>query len=373
VPPTTSAPPATRPAEPPGPIDVAAEPIADVDVPVAMAIRPGDDGLYVVRQSGSVVVIRDGVASETPVLDISSDVNFGGEQGFLGLTFTPDGTHAYASYSNSAGDNQLDEFAVAADGTFDMASRRTVFTYDHPDQFGNHNGGNVVFGPDGMLYMSLGDGGGAGDPKRSGQDLNTLLAKIIRIDPSTPSGDKGYSIPPANPFAAGGGLPEIWSYGLRNAWRFSFDRANGDLWIGDVGQGQIEEIDLADASLAYGAGANFGWSAFEGTRRYNDDQPEPDNHVLPVYEYRHEDNNNSITGGFVYRGSAIPNLVGAYVFGDYASGRVWALWWDPASGDDPKVEEITSVPGLASFGEDAGGELYALSVDESRVYKLVPG
>ena len=251
------------------------------------------------------------------------------------------------------------------DGTVDTESRRHVLDQDQP--YDNHNGGNIVFGPDGYLYLGLGDGGAGGDPERRGQDTSTILGKLLRIDPSTPSSDLGYSIPADNPFIdVDGARPEMWSIGLRNPWRFSFDRETGDLWIGDVGQGQIEEVDLAPAADGSGRGVDFGWSAYEGSQRYNDDQPDGD-FQLPLTEYDHGGGACSVTGGYVYRGTAIPALVGAYLYGDYCQGDVWAL----QRLDDGTLHQVTlgTVASLSSFGQDAAGELYAMSLSGT-VYRL---
>ena len=278
-------------------------PVAKLTQPIAIAVRPGAGTLYVAERIGRVQAL-DGTGSTT-VLDVTALTKAGGEQGLLGVAFAPDGSHLYIDYTDRKGDTNVDEFAVGANGAIDAASRRRVLFQKQP--YPNHNGGNIVFGPDGNLYIGLGDGGSEGDPQRRGLDLGTWLGKILRIDPR-PSGGRPYSVPADNPFvAAKNALPEIWSYGLRNPWRFSFDGANGDLWIGDVGQNKIEEVDEATAASGAGKGLNFGWSAFEGTDRYNKNQS-PDGTVGPVYQYLHTDQPGgcSIVGGYVYRGAAHP-------------------------------------------------------------------
>ena len=261
---------------------------------------------------------------------------------------------------------------MGADGTVDAASRRQVLTQSQPQS--NHNGGELTFGPDGLLYLGLGDGGGAGDsggghaPGGNGQSLGTLLGKILRIDP-TPSGNRGYTVPPDNPFVGrAGARPEIWSYGLRNPWRFSFDQATGDIWIGDVGQNAWEEVDMQAQSAGGGKGVNFGWNVFEGTHAYRDgDAPGA---VPPVFEYSHDGGNCSVTGGYVYRGEKIPAMQGVYLFADYCAGDLRAL---VASGGKVVQERILPVssPAISSFGQDAAGELYVLS-DDGNVYRVDP-
>ncbi|HEV2767312.1 MAG TPA: PQQ-dependent sugar dehydrogenase [Acidimicrobiales bacterium] len=328
--------------------------VATVDRPVAMAVRPGHDQLFVAERGGRVVVIDDGEVLPEPLLEVETTTN--GERGLLGLVFSPDGDRLYVDYTDAEGDTRVEEHRMG-EGAAEIqpGEPRTLLHVAQP--FSNHNGGHLAFGPDGLLYVGLGDGGGGGDPKGNAQDTETLLGSILRIDPRAP-GDAPYGIPGDNPFAGGGGRGEIYVYGLRNPWRFSFDRATDDLWIADVGQNAIEEINRLPAASA--AGANMGWPALEGSRPF-EGEPPPDA-VPPVYEYDH-DEGFSVTGGFVYRGERIPGLRGAYVFGDLGTARLWAL---AAEGDGGLgrhdlgvgVEEGT----LASFGEDAEGELYVLSL-----------
>jgi glucose/arabinose dehydrogenase len=276
------------------------------------------------------------------------------------------------SYTDNDGDSRVDEYAMrAADGgrnvVADPSSRSEVLALDQP--YPNHNGGHIVFGPDGMLYVGFGDGGSGGDPQRRGQDPFSWLGKLLRIDPR-PDGDRPYTVPPDNPYADGSGaLPEIWSAGLRNPWRFSFDADTGDLWVGDVGQNAFEEIDLVPAAEGAGRGTNFGWSAFEGSTRFNADQGAPD-HWLPIYEYHHGDSGCSVTGGVVYRGAAIPALRGAHLFGDYCAGGITALVAEGGRlvGTTRLADEPAQV---VSFGTDADGEVYVLSLGGG-VYRLDP-
>jgi glucose/arabinose dehydrogenase len=332
--------------------------VADLDEPVAMAIRPGapaDEQPYVLERAGVIRRLGD----DGIMLDVRELTTPGGEQGVLGLAFSPDAGHLYVNYTDPAGDTHIDEFAADDSGALDADSRRPVLAVDQP--YGNHNGGHLAFGPDGMLYIGLGDGGSANDPERRGLDVGSLLGKMLRIDPREAADGSPYSIPADNPYVGvDGARGEIWSVGLRNPWRYSFDRLTGDLWIGDVGQGQWEEIDVALAATGGGRGVNYGWSAFEGTHRFNDDQP-AEGHTPPVWEYEHGDDGSSVTGGFVYRGEAIPRLVGAYVFADYTSGKIWAAAPGP-NGEVAEVRQIAKLVDLASFGENAQGELFALAL-----------
>ncbi|MGH9183693.1 MAG: PQQ-dependent sugar dehydrogenase [Acidimicrobiales bacterium] len=330
--------------------------VADLDAPVALATRPGHDPLYVAERAGRVRVIADGQVAPRPLLDISDQTTTDGERGLLGLAFSPDGGRLYVSYTDNVGDSRLDEYALGpAAADIDLASRRTVVGVDQP--FSNHNGGHVAFGPDGLLYYGLGDGGSAGDPGGNGQDPSTLLGSILRIDPRSRGGDP-YAIPADNPFAGGGGRGEVFVYGLRNPWRFSFDRATGDLWIGDVGQNEVEEVDLLRAGAI--AGANLGWNLLEGSRPFAGSPP-PDA-VGPVFEYPNR-SGGSVIGGFVYRGGRIPGLQGAYVFGDLADATVEALVVEGARVTAQRSLGVGVDPGtLVSFGQDVAGELYVLSL-----------
>ena len=352
---------------PPRPEQVAFVPIGQVSNPVDLAYRSGDDRFYIVSQDGFIVALRNGAIDDTRLLDISADITSGGEQGLLGLAFSTDGAHAYIDSTNARGDTEITEYAVAADGVFDPASKRVLLKIKQP--FPNHNGGQVRIGPDGYLYIGMGDGGSSGDPQRNGLKRSTLLGKLLRIDP-TPSAKDPYTIPSDNPFVGvSDAKPEIWSVGLRNPWRFSFDRATNDLWIADVGQDDWEEVDAAWADEGAGRGVNFGWSAFEGTHRYNDDQS-TDGAVPPIHEYQHGSAGCSISGGVRYRGNAIATLYGWYVYGDYCSGQVRAF----AVGEDRAAgEEITladSIAGISEVTQGPDGELYVLSVEQDQVLAL---
>src|SRR4051794_33059193 len=340
-------------------------PVAHLASPVAFATRTGDTSLYINEQEGRVrrIAVTDNgtaapsyVVDDTPFLDISADVTAGGEQGLLGIAFSPDGNRMYVAFTNKDENQQLDELTLAV-GKPDLSSRRQLLTV--PDFAPNHNGGQLAFGPDGFLYWSMGDGGGGGDPQSNGQKTTDLLGDILRIDPSGTSGSKPYAIPPDNPFADGnGGAPEVFAYGLRNPWRFSFDRATGDLWIADVGQGDIEEVDFAPAGQ--GGGMNFGWNELEGTHPF-DGSANPPGATLPVFEYDHKSTGGcAVTGGFVYRGPEVPRLQGTYLFGDYCVGEIMAL--QRAGDGSVSVTDLgLNVPQLSSFGEDADGRVFALS------------
>ncbi len=343
------------------------EPLADVfEQPVDLAVRAGDPTAFVVERVGRVTPVRDGRAGE-PVLDITDLTEGQGEQGLLGLTFSRDGTLAYVNHTDARGDTVVAEYTVATDGSFDPASRRVLLTVEQP--YANHNGGDVTTGPDGMLYIGMGDGGAADDPERRSLNVSTLLGKLLRIDP-TPSEGLPYTIPADNPFVGvEGARPEIWSVGLRNPWRFAFDPATDDLWIADVGQNELEEINVAWAADGGGRGVNFGWSAFEGTRRFNEDQP-ADGATPPLHEYEHGDRGCSVSGGARYRGAAVPALVGWYVYGDYCSGELTGVRLDGR--DVAQVLLLGRQPQNVAVRVGPDGELWAVSIG-GEVARLVAG
>jgi glucose/arabinose dehydrogenase len=344
-------------------VAVGLEGVATLDAPVALVQRRGFDELVVAERGGAVRVV-DGGRVSAPIVEVGTTTD--GERGLLGIAFSPDGSHLYLSYTDERGDSRLDEWATGPGiEDVDPASHRNVLSVDQP--FSNHNGGHIVFGPDGLLYYGLGDGGAAGDPEGRAQNPDELLGKVLRIDPRR-SGDDPYAVPADNPFAGGGGRGEVYITGVRNPWRFSFDRQNGDLWIGDVGQGAEEEIDLLPAGRA--AGANLGWDRVEGNRPFEGEAPA--GAVPPVFTYG-RDEGYSVTGGYVYRGSAIPGLGGAYVFGDYGAGVVRALGIEGGRVVSERSLGVETGPAsLVSFAEDADGELYVLSL-EGPIYRLVPG
>ncbi|RLE26583.1 MAG: hypothetical protein DRJ50_00620 [Actinobacteria bacterium] len=330
--------------------------VGQFDQPVNITSRPLDGRIFVVEQPGRIIAFDD-LSTET-VLDITGLTEASGERGLLGLAFHPDFDLAYVNYTNDSGNTVVAEFEIDPDSAvFDLASFREVFSVIQP--FANHNGGNLAFGPDGHLYIGLGDGGGAGDPNRFALDLSNPFGKIHRINPLA-DGDLPYTVPPDNPFVGEVG-ETIWSFGLRNPWRFSFDPVTGDLWIADVGQNELEEINVASAidGLNAGSGVNFGWSALEGTDPFNEDQSTVGAHA-PIYEYRHGDGRCSVSGGVRYRGETIRDLAGWYVFGDFCTGEIWAL--DPtASAENPRVVEIGELAGLSSIAQGPERELYAVS------------
>jgi glucose/arabinose dehydrogenase len=345
-------------------VHVGLEQIATLDQPLALATRSGDRALYIAEKTGRVVAIRDDRVDPTPVLDLSGDVSLGGEQGLLGIAFSPDGRSLYVNYTDVDGDTRVVAYAMGR-RTAEPDTRRELLFVDQP--YANHNGGDLVFGPDGYLYVGLGDGGSAGDPQGHAQSLESLLGKMLRIDPR-PDRDRAYSIPPDNPFVdRDGARAEIWAYGLRNPWRYSFDRATGDLWIGDVGQNAWEEIDRLPAGTP--PGANLGWNLVEGSRRFTGDPP--NGAVAPVYEYPHASGACTVIGGVVYRGDEIPDLVGAYLFADLCLGELEAIRLGSGEHVDHAVLGPT-VPNVGSFGEDAEGDVYALSL-AGGVYRLTRG
>ena len=349
----------------------------EVDRPIDLAFQPGSRDLWVASKGGEVTKIlarenRSGIGYELdwrPTLDLTDVVNDDGdEQGLLGIAIPRDGRFLYTSYTDESGDVVVDRYTISSTrSTIDDDTRKEILRVGQPAT--NHNGGVIRFGPDGFLYVGLGDGGGSGDPDGNGQDTSTLLGSILRLEVDT---DEPYAIPPGNPFADGGGAPEIHLYGVRNPWRFSFDRETGDLWIGDVGQDAWEEIDLLPAWADLGRGGNLGWNALEGTEPFAGGAP-PDGAVEPIHTYGHDDGACSVIGGHVYRGDAIPQLVGTYLYGDYCQGAIRALVLSGGEVAEDRNLEIGIVPNsLASFGEGPDGEIYVLSLTEGRVLRVEP-
>lgn len=340
---------ADEPAAPVQPVNASLTEVAKAQGPSAGAAGP-DDTLWIAERAGTVRVL-DSSGLGSPVLDISDETTTGGERGLLGVGFDKTFAHFYISFTDLEGTSTIDEFAVE-DGQLQPDTRRTVLT--QPQPYANHNGGDIKFGPDGYLYIAFGDGGSGGDPHGNGQKLDTLLGKLLRIDPS---GGEPYAIPADNPFVADANAKdEIWSYGLRNPWRFSFDADTGDLLIGDVGQSDWEEIDWAPADSK--GGENYGWSSMEGTHPFRGGT-EPANHVPPVHEYDRTGLGCSVTGGFVYRGEALPDLQGSYVFSDYCDGTLRTL--QMADGEVTGVGDLgVSAGEVISFVEGGDGELYVL-------------
>jgi glucose/arabinose dehydrogenase len=324
----------------------------------------GSGRLFVIEQGGLIRVLKDGVLLPTPFLDLTKKVSCCGEKGLLGLAFHPkyvDNGYFFVDYTETV-NNQLytvvSRYNVSANdpNRADPGSEMRLLHIEQP--FQNHNGGELQFGPEGYLYIAMGDGGSAGDPLGNGQSLQTLLGKILRIDVDS---SEPYAIPPENPFANGGGLWEIWQYGLRNPWRFSFDRGTGDLYIGDVGQDLWEEIDYLPAGSP--GGENLGWSYYEGTHPYRGSPPLDAVFIMPVSEYGH-DLGDSVTGGYIYRGMDLPAWQGVYLYGDYSSGRVWGLLHLP-DGSWQSALMFETGTNISSFGVDENGEIYLVDYNGS--------
>jgi glucose/arabinose dehydrogenase len=341
----------------------------------------GSGRLFVVQRSGQVRVVNpDGSLRGAPFLDMSGSARFvsGGEQGLLGLAFHPSfaaNGRVFVDYTRGDGsgawEDVVSELTASPDrSTASAGSERMLLVVADP--YSNHNGGQLAFGPDGYLYIAMGDGGSGGDPHGNGQNRQALLGKILRIDVNGAHvAGKEYAIPSSNPYASGGispgaGLPEIWAYGLRNPWRFSFDRANGDLYIGDVGQNMWEEVDRQAGGSR--GGQNYGWNAFEGSHCFQNCAGV--SYIPPIAEYSHA-SGCSVTGGYVYRGAAQAALKGFYVFSDYCSGTLWTF---PAGAGSKAMKVVASTGrNVTSFGESEAGELYLVDITSGGLYKVVIG
>jgi glucose/arabinose dehydrogenase len=330
----------------------------------------GSDRLYVVEQTGAIRIVEDGGVRAQPFLDLGDDIVAGGEQGLLGLAFHPGyprNGRLFVNYTDLRGDTVVAEYRRAPGDPLRAhpSAARVLLAIDQP--FVNHNGGALAFGPDGYLYVATGDGGSAGDPLGNGQALDTLLGKLLRIDVDS-DGSGAYGIPSDNPFVGrDDARAEVWAYGLRNPWRFSFDAGTSTLWIGDVGQSDAEEINRAPAAAA---GLNYGWNIMEGTSCY--EPPEGCEHSgleQPVATYTHAEG-CSVTGGYVYRGSRYPSLAGVYLFADYCSGTIWGFDAARASPSQP-VELLSTDRALSSFGVDRAGELYVTDLAAGELLRIV--
>ena len=357
----------------PAAVSLAFEVVVDgLESPLAVTHSGDGSGrLFVAERGGPVRIVAGGALLAEPLLDIADRVQAGGEQGLLGLAFHPDfpeDPRFFVNYTDRTGTTIVSSFTVGADpDRADPASEVEILRIGQP--YANHNGGALAFGPDGFLYVATGDGGSGGDPHDNGQRLDTLLGKVLRIDVDEAGDGRAYAVPPDNPFVGDGDAePEIWLTGLRNPWRMSFDRATGDLWIGDVGQRSWEEVDVARAGRG---GLNFGWNRMEGDECYQDAGCEDPDFTPPVAVYGH-DRGCSVIGGVVYRGTAVPSLAGGYVFADYCSGNVWVL--------DPVVEGPTDIRlvmesgrALSSIGEDEAGEPYATDLVGGELLRIVSG
>ncbi len=373
----TPIPPSTLPASPapsaaalpafPSPGDYVWAPVAEgLNQPVD--IQHAGDGsgrLYIVLREGLIRVLQEGTLQAQPFLDIRERVGRrGAEQGLLGLAFHPrfaeTGTF-FVNYTDRRGNTVIARFRLSEDPTLaDPASEEQLLYIEQP--YANHNGGGLAFGPDGYLYIGLGDGGSAGDPHGNAQSTDTLLGKMLRLDV-----DHGqpYAVPADNPFIQGGGRKEIWAYGLRNPWRFSFDALTGDLYIADVGQDAWEEIDLLPAGST--GGANFGWNYFEGTHPFAGTPPADLALVAPIAEYDHTQG-CSITGGLVYRGTALPEWQGVYFFGDFCTGAIWGLRHIAGEWEMPRLFETDF--SISTFGSDESGEIYLADYRSGTIYRL---
>ena len=343
-------------------LDLQVSPVlSGLSSPTDAAVHPIDGSIYITEQSGVVKRVTANGSGEpdwgsgaTTVLDIDASVLSGGERGLLGVAVNPAGDRLYVSFTDNAGDSVIWEYDLVAG--LPSGSPRVVLTVAQPSS--NHNGGHIAFGPDGHLYATFGDGGGAGDPNEHGQNTSTLLGSIIRI---TPTGTGGYTVPADNPFVGGSGADEIFLYGIRNPWKFSFDTSTGDLWVADVGQSTREEINRLEAALGGGNGANLGWNTYEGTTRFDTSDPVIADRVEPVYEYATGGaEGRSVTGGFVYRGTAIDGLDGTYLWADFFTAELRG--WHSSFGG--AISYDADIPGglVASFVQDLGGEVYAISI-----------
>jgi glucose/arabinose dehydrogenase len=343
--------------------------------PVFVTESPDSSGrLFIVEKTGRIRILVHGAVLATPFFDVHTSVSQAEEQGLLGLAFSPafaTNHRFYVDYTNLAGNTVVSEYrtSTTTPNVVDWHTGRVVMTVKQP--YANHNGGMLAFGKDGYLYIGLGDGGSGGDPGNRAQSLNTLLGKILRIDVNGTTSTHNYRIPASNPYVGKAGLDEIWQYGLRNPWRFSFDKVNGNLWIGDVGQNSWEEIDRAIlTSSGPGPRLNWGWRVMEGLHCYNPATGcSSTGKALPVTNYFHDSGRCAVTGGYVYRGSAVPGLAGLYLFGDYCGGQIMAISATPTRPAPISVLLSTGFP-ISSFGQDRAGELYVCDLGGA-VYKIV--
>jgi glucose/arabinose dehydrogenase len=346
---------------------------------VQTAVTDADPGFIyaLAKDSGVIYRLNEETGKKKEFLDIPNGQFAGdGERGVIGMAFHPDyenNGRLFIYLTNSDGDIEVREYGPKSANSEKIVFKETVITIAHPE-FGNHNGGSITFGPDGMLYLGVGDGGGGGDPHGNAQNPDTLLGKILRIDvDGAHLPGKNYAIPDDNPYVGTDGLDEIWASGVRNPWRMSFDPTTGDLYIGDVGQGELEEIDYVAAGTP--GGLNFGWNYFEGDEPYEGTPPGGVTFTDPIFTYSHDGGSASVTGGIVYHGSA-PGLQGAYVFSDFATGRFYTLRMVDGVAEDA-VERTSQIRGadlshISSFGTDSDGNLLAVSLD-GEIYRLTPG
>jgi glucose/arabinose dehydrogenase len=361
----------------PAALSIRLEPVVtNLNSPLAVvSARDGSGRLFVVEQPGRIRIVRDGAMVDQPFLNIIPRVASGGERGLLGLAFAPGypaDPRFFVDYTDTSGNTVISSFTVpvATPDQADPDSERVLLQVDQP--FPNHNGGALAFGPDGDLYVGMGDGGSGGDPLGNGQSLTTLLGKVLRIRPGGPDATgPAYTIPPDNPFANDAAArPEIFAWGLRNPWRLSFDRGTGDLWIGDVGQGSWEEVDRWPAGAGWTSGPNFGWNVMEGRHCYSPKDCTRTGLVEPIAEYDHGQG-CAIVGGYVGRNPDEPAIYGGYVFGDDCSGNIWIL--DAAApGPQQPVLLVGSGHMISSFGEDEAGRLYLTDLSSGELLRIVP-
>ncbi len=343
--------------------------------PVAFVVDPLDHStFYAVEQRGTIRIVRNNVVSPAMFLDLRSEISAGGERGLLGMAFAPDAAMSrrfYVNFTNLEGHTVIARYTRAADGAVDPNSRFDLMWPDGrrfiEQPFSNHNGGHLAFGPDGYLYIGMGDGGAQGDPHGNGQNRNALLGKLLRLN--VDRGDP-YTVPASNPYARNGeGRGEIWAIGLRNPWRFAFDRRDGLLYIADVGQNSSEEINVVPYTKS---GLNYGWNVMEGAECYrlplcNQSAKQP-----PALTYSHSDGSCSVIGGFVYRGRKLPEIQGHYFYSDYCNSRLRSFRFAAGRVQDEREWPVAPLGTVVSFGEDGAGELYLLS-QNGRVYRLVAG
>ncbi len=334
-------------------------------------VQTGDNSarFFVVEQAGIIKVFSSNSSTSSSFLDISSRVRFGGEQGLLGLAFHPDFSKNGFFYVNYTAARPLrtivSRFSISKTNPdqADADSEKVLLSFEQP--YSNHNGGKIAFGPDGYLYIATGDGGSTGDPQNHSQNKSSLLGKMLRIDVNKTEGGNPYAIPADNPFVSESTTrPEIYAYGLRNPWRFSFDKSSGKLWVGDVGQNELEEVDIIEK------GGNYGWRIKEADKCYQSRSNCIEKDLIkPVYQYSHSNGDISVTGGYVYRGNKLPDLQGKYIYADYASGRVWALTYEEGKPVQNKL--LFKLSGTVSaFGEDAQHELYICDYANGKILSL---
>jgi glucose/arabinose dehydrogenase len=334
--------------------------------PVFITSPPGDSRLFVVEQAGRIRVLKEGRVLDQPFLDISARVRSGGEQGLLSMAFHPDyGTNRwfYVNFTDRNGDTHVERFTASTNpDVADLGSMLLVLKIDQP--YSNHNGGLVMFGPDGMLYIGMGDGGSGGDPQGNGQNPRALLGKMLRINVSR---GEPYTVPAGNPFAnEQRGAPEVWATGMRNPWRFSFDRSANLLYIGDVGQNREEEINVAPANRA---GINYGWNIMEGSSCFRSSRCDRDRLHVPAVSISQSDGACSVIGGYVYRGRRVPEITGHYFYSDYCGGWLRSFRYQNGAAADRRTWKIQEIGNVVSFGEDSAGELYIVA-ENGRIFRF---